>query len=509
MLRAAATVSSLTLFSRITGFVRDALIAALLGAGAVADAFFVSFKLANLLRRLFAEGAFNAGFIPMFARTLEGEGRQAARRLAEEAFSVMAAVLLLVVWAAELAMPWVVRAIATGFDPAGTRYALAVELSRITFPYLLCISLAALLSGVLNGIGRFAAAAFAPVLLNLCLITALLLAAAWLGMPGHLLAWGVLTAGVLQLLLVLVAAHRAGMAMRLRMPRITPRMRQLFRLVLPGAVGAGVYQLNLVVDTWFASHLPEGAVSYLFYADRLNQLPLGAVGVALGTALLPGLSRELRAGRREEGLFLQNRALEMAMLLTIPAAFALMAVGDEMVRGLFERGAFDAATTLATARALSAFALGLPAYVLIKILAPAFFAREDTVTPAGIAALCLCINVLLVLMLIGPLAHVGIALATALSNWINAALLAWILWRRGELVVDARLRARVPRILLSGGVMAAGLLLISRLGGSAFHPVVLVLLLVPTGLVLYFMAAQFSGAFDLRELRPALARSRS
>jgi len=503
ILRATATVGSLTLLSRVSGFARDALIAGMLGAGVVADAFFVAFKLANLLRRLFAEGAFNAGFVPLFARTLEGEGEGAARRLAEEAFSLMATILLFVVFAAELAMPWLVRALATGFDPAGPRYALAVELSRITFPYLLLISLAALVSGVLNGLGRFAAAAFAPVLLNLTLITALLLAAFLFGMPARLLAYGVLAAGVLQLALVLRAAARAGMVLRLRRPRITPRMRRLFQLVLPGALGAGVYQLNLVVDTWFASHLPEGAISYLFYADRLNQLPLGAVGVALGTALLPGLARALRAGHREAAHALQNRAIEIGMLLTLPAAAALIVVGEPIVRGLFERGAFDAATTRATAGALAAFATGLPAYVLIKILAPAFFAREDTATPAKIAALCLGLNVLLVLGLIGPLAHVGIALATGLSNWANAGLLAWVLWRRDALAPTPELRRRLLRMLLAAAVMAAVLLLVAELG-AGLHPLLLLAVILPSGVLTFFGAAQLLGAVDLRSLGAAL-----
>ncbi len=503
ILRATATVGSFTLLSRVTGFARDALIAAVMGAGAVADAFFVAFKLANLLRRLFAEGAFNAGFVPLFARTLEAEGEGAAKRVAEEAFSLMATILLFVVFAAELAMPWLVRLLATGFDPAGGRYALAVELSRITFPYLLLISLAALVSGVLNGLGRFAAAAFAPVLLNLTLITALLLAAFFFGMPAHLLAWGVLGAGVLQLALVLRAAARAGMSLRLRRPRFTPRMRRLFELVLPGALGAGVYQLNLIVDTWFASHLAEGAISYLFYADRLNQLPLGAVGVALGTALLPGLSRELRAGRMRDALALQNRAIEIGMLFTLPATAALIAVGEPIVRGLFERGAFDAATTAATAGALAAFATGLPAYVLIKILAPAFFAREDTATPAKIAAFCLLLNIVLVLALIGPLAHVGIALATGLSNWANAGLLAWLLWRRGALAIGAELRGRLLRMLLAALAMAALLLLVARLG-AALHPLLLLALILPTGIVAFFGAAQLLGAVDLRRLGAAL-----
>lgn len=504
LIRDAFTVGGLTLLSRVAGFVRDALTAAVLGAGAAADAFFVAFKLANLLRRLFAEGAFAAGFVPLFARTLEGEGPDEARRFAEEAAAWMASILLLVVIAAELAMPWLVRVLATGFDPAGERYALAVDLSRITFPYLAFVSLAALLSGVLNGLGRFAAAAFAPVLLNLFLIGALLLALA-LSLPAaHALAWGVFAAGIGQLALLALALHRARFALRPRLPRRSPRMARLFALVLPGAVGAGVYQLNLIVDTWFASHLEEGAVSWLFYADRLQQLPLGAVGVALGTALLPALSRHLRAGRVSEARETLNRALEFGMLLTLPAATALVVAAPPIVRGLFERGAFDAADSAATAAALSAFALGLPAYVGIKVLAPGYFAREDTRTPVRIAATCLLLNIVLVALLVGPLAHVGIALATALSNWINVALLARGLLQAGHLAPDRRLVRRLGAVLLSCLVMAAVLAALQQ--GLPLAPLPLLALLVAAGSVSYGAAALLTGALRAGELRALLSR---
>jgi len=319
LVRAAATVGSLTLLSRVLGFVRDAMIAAVLGAGAIADAFFVSFKLANLLRQLFAEGAFNAGFVPLFAKTLETEGRPAARAFAQDVLNVMAVTLLVVVCLAEIAMPWLVRVLAAGFDPQGGRFALAVELSRITFPYLALISLAALFSGVLNALGRFWVAAFAPALLNLVMITTLLLAWAHPGGPAHALAWGVTVAGCVQLAHVVWAAQRNGFLMLPRRPRMTPAVRRLLTLILPGVLGAGVYQINLVVDMFFASHLAAGSISYLFYADRLNQLPLGLIGVALGTALLPMLARQLRTGQTLAALAMQNRALEIGLLLTLPA----------------------------------------------------------------------------------------------------------------------------------------------------------------------------------------------
>jgi len=504
VMRDALIVGSATLISRVLGFVRDALTAAVLGAGVVGDAFFVAFKLANLLRRLFAEGAFAAGFVPLFARTLEAEGPEPARRFAEDAAAVLSTALLVVVLAAELAMPWLVRALATGFDPAGPRYALAVELSRITFPYLAFVSLTALLSGVLNGLGRFAAAAFAPVVLNLFMIAALLFALAADLSAAHALAWGVFAAGIGQLALLALALKRAGFLLRPRLPRWSPRMARLFALVLPGALAAGVYQINLLVDTWFASHLAPGAVSWLFYADRLQQLTLGAVGVALGTALLPALSRHLRAGRVGEAREALNRALEFGMLLTLPAATALVVAALPIVRGLFERGAFNVADSMATAAALSAFALGLPAYVTIKVLAPGHFAREDTKTPVRIAVACLLLNVALVALLVGPLGHVGIALATALSNWANALLLARSLLRRGDLAPDRRLFRRLGAILLSCALMAV--VLAGLRWGVRLPPLPQLALLLGAGLVSYALAALATGAVRTGELRALLAR---
>jgi putative peptidoglycan lipid II flippase len=503
--RAVATVGSMTLLSRVLGFVRDMLVAAFLGAGAAADAFFVAFKLANLLRRLFAEGAFNAGFVPMFARTLEAEGPEAARRFAHEAFAVMAVVLLGVVALAEIFMPWLVRALASGFEPGDLRYSLAVDLSRITFPYLMMISLAALVSGVLNSLGRFGSAAFAPVLLNIVLIAAILVAAAYDLSIAHALAWGVAAAGVVQLAWVLVAAARAEMRMVWVRPRMTERIGRLYRLVLPGAIGAGVYQLNLIVDTWFASHLPPGAVSWLFYADRLVQLPLGMIGIAIGTALLPALSRHVRAGRQSSAEHTMNRGLELGLFLTLPAAVALALISEPIIRVLFERGAFDAVDTSATAGALAAFAIGLPAYVLIKVLAPGYFAREDTATPVKIAALCLAANIGLILLVIEPLAHVGIALATAISNWINAGLLAIVLYRRGDLRFDERFLHRFPRLLVAALAMGAALVLM-KTGLAAMAPVLALAILVISGGAIFFATAQLSGGADLRELRALLAR---
>ncbi len=493
LVRAAAIVGSNTLLSRVLGFVRDVLMAGVLGAGVVSDAFFVAFKLANFLRRLFAEGAFNAAFVPLFAKTLESEGAGPARAFAAEALAGLVLVLALVVLAAELFMPQLVGLLASGYGPDDPRFALAVELSYITFPYIFFISLAALFAGVLNAVGRFGAAAFAPVLLNIVLIAALLLAHLHPRGPAHALAWGVALAGVLQLVWVARAAARQGFALPLRRPRWTPRVRRLSWLVLPGAVGAGVAQINMLVDLWFASHLPPGAQSYLFYADRLNQLPLGVVGIAVGTALLPLLSRQIGAGRAGEARGTLNRAIHLAMLLTLPAAAALLLVAEPIVTGLFERGAFDREASIATAATVEAFALGLPAYVLVKVLAPGFFAREDTRTPVVVAAVALVANVLLILVFIDQLAHVGIALATALANWINVTLLAALLWRAGYFAPDLSLVAGLARSAAATAVMALALLATARWGAS-LPDEALVVALVAVGGGVFAVAAVAVGA---------------
>jgi putative peptidoglycan lipid II flippase len=505
LIRSFATVSSYTLMSRVLGFVRDIMIAAILGAGPLADAFFVAFKLPNFLRRLFAEGAFNAGFVPLFAGTLEAEGKPAARDFAEQAQAVLLAILVPLVIVAIVAMPWLITVMAPGFEHGGERYQAAVELSRITFVYILFISLVALQGGVLNSLGRFAAAAAAPVVLNICMIGALLVSLWWLESPAVALAWGVAVSGLMQFLWLRLAVRRADMALGLRRPRWTPEIRRLFGLIMPGVLGAGVAQINLLADVFFASLLPTGAVSYLYFADRLNQLPLGVIGIAVGTALLPLLSRQIRAGAREDALASQNRALELALVLTLPCAFGLAVLSLPIIQVLFERGAFGPADSLATAQALAAYALGLPAYVLVKVLAPGFFARRDTRTPVKIAIVCLVANIVFILALLWPFAHVGIASATALAAWLNAGLLGFGLHRRGFLLPDARLRRRLPRIVLVSIAMGAALWLLQP-WLTPLPPALALAVLIALGGAIFFVLAQLSGALVVGELKASLAR---
>ena len=344
----------------------------------------------------------------------------------------------------------------------------------------------------------FAAAAATPIILNLCLICSLLLLSKYTETPGHALAIGLSAAGVIQFAWLVVALRRAGIALRLPRPRLTPRVKHMLIIIAPAALGAGIAQVNLVLDIIIASLLPEGAISFLYYADRINQLPLGVIGVAVGTALLPLLSRQLRSGEYEVAQHSQNRAIEGALLLTLPASAALMIMAEPLISVLFERGAFNNIATAASADALVAYAAGLPSFVMIKILVVGYFARQDTKTPVKIAMLCLVVNLFFNLVLMIPLGHVGIALATTLSGWLNAVLLAAGLHRRGYFIADSRLRSRIPRMFLATVAMLFGLWAIIGLleppDRSLGVGVGSIFALIISGVVIYALSARFLGA---------------
>lgn len=511
LMRAITAIGGFTMLSRVLGFVRDILIAAVLGAGATADCFFVAFRLPNLFRRLFAEGAFAAAFVPIFSGLLETDGRETAKKFANQAFSVLALLLVLFTAVFEMAMPWAIYGLAPGFDATPGKMELATELSRITFPYLLFISLVSLQSGVLNSQGRFSAAAAAPILLNLTLIAAMLSLPSVTETPGHALSWGVAAAGVVQFIWLAVHCRRAGLPVTFARPRLSPKVRLLGRRILPVVFGASLYQINLLIGTILATLLAEGAVSYLYYADRVTQLPLGVVGVAVGTALLPLLSRQIKAGDLEGALHSQNRGLEFALLLTLPAAVALMVIAEPVISVLFERGQFSAADSQATAATLTAYASGLPAYVLIRVLAPGFFAREDTVTPVRIAAASMAANIVLNIVLMQFLAYVGIALASSLAAWMNAILLWLFLRRRGAFKADGRLRARVPRILLSAALMAGVLGLVQAgIGGWLAGPTMMragaLTALIASGLAAFGLFAHLTRAAAFADIRALMRK---
>jgi putative peptidoglycan lipid II flippase len=505
LLRSVATVGSYTLLSRVMGFVRDILTAALLGAGPVADVFFVAQRLPNLFRSLFAEGAFSAAFVPLFAGTMAEHGKEAARAFAEDALAVLLVALLAFVVLGEIFMPLVMRMIAPGFGDDPAKFELAVALARITFPYLLFIALVALQGGVLNSVERFAAAAATPILLNLFLIAALLMTKKFAWQDGRALAWAITAAGLAQFLWLMFSCARAGLALRLPSPRMTPGVRRTLAIMGPGAFGAGVTQVNLLISTALASFLPSGSVSYLYYADRLNQLPLGVVGIAVGTAILPPLSRQLRLGDRPAAVATQNRGLELALLLTLPAAVALAVLANPIFTVLFQRGAFTPADTAATAAALAAYAAGLPAFVLVKVLAPGFFARHDTATPVKVAVAAVVVNLGLTMTLMQFLAHVGIALATTCAGWLNALTLLALLFKRGHFQLDRRARRNLPRIAVAALAMGAVLAVLRIAAAPAFAGPMLARMgvlagLIGAGLAAFAFLALVLGIADWRDL---------
>jgi putative peptidoglycan lipid II flippase len=508
--RGFATVGTMIILSRVLGFARDVLIAAVLGTSYAADAFFVAFRIPNMFRRLFAEGAFDSAFIPLFARRLHGDGPDAARLFAGQALSGLVVLHVAVTVLAEIAMPWLMLLLAPGFSSDPEKFRLAVLLARIALPYLAFMSVVALYTGVLNAFGRFAIAAFAPTLLNVVLIVVLLGFIASgsedQSAAGVALAWGIAASGLLPVIVVVAAAARLGMRISWQRPQLTPDMRRLVTLTLPGVVAGGMAQITVVISTIIAT-LQDRVVSWLYYADRLFQLPLGVIGVAIGVVLLPTLSHKLRSGDHDAVLASENRALEFALLLTLPSAVALFLAADPIMRVLFERGAFTAVDTRATASMLAALALGLPAYVMIKVLHPSFFAREDTKTPMIYAGIAMAANVILSLTLFLLIGATGIALATTLSGWLNVALLIGKLRERDGLVLDGIFKRRFAGILAASAAMAIVVFALVRLLEPWFAPenglIVqgpALLALVAAGLLTYLGAAHMFGAAQFRDL---------
>ncbi len=504
------TVGIWTLLSRVMGFVRDIMIAAYLGTGPVAEAFLVAFSLPNLFRRFFAEGAFNMAFVPMFSKKLEGG--EDPQRFAQDAFVGLGSILTVFTVIGVIFMPALVTLMASGY--LGTeRFHLAVYYGRIAFPYILFISLSALLSGVLNATGRFTAAAAAPVLLNIVFVVTLVVAGiscdctgiAGQSYLGSALAYAVPVAGIAQLALVWFAATRAGYTLHIGWPKITPELKRLAVIAAPAALAGGVVQINLLVGRQVASYF-DGAVAWLNYADRLYQLPLGVVGIAVGVVLLPDLSRRLRAGDTDGGRDAFNRASEISLALTIPAAVALMVIPLPLVSVLFERGAFTSDDTAATAVAVAIYGLGLPAFVLQKTLQPLFFAREDTKRPFYYALAAMVLNAALAIGLSPVIGFAAAAVGTTLTGWAMVVMLAvGTRTMNGAARLDARLKRRLWRIVLAAVGMGVILFLAATLMNSFFDVPTLrygaLLLLVLIGIISYFGLGQLLGAFQLSEFR--------
>ena len=456
MIRRMLTVGGLTLVSRATGFARDILLAAILGAGPAADAFFVALRLPNHFRAIFAEGAFNAAFVPAYARIREQGGSERAGIFADRVFTLLLASQGVLLVVALVFTPAVIDVLAPGFSRDPARFALAVDLTRITFPYLLLITLVTLYGGILNALHRFAAAAAAPIFLNLSMVVALLLAA-FFPTAGHAAAWGVLISGALQAILVGGDAWRSGVLPRFRRLELDADVRKFFRALGPATIGSAGVQLALFADTIIASFLPAGAISALYYADRINQLPIGVIGIAAGTVILPEMSRRIAAGDTVGAAHAQNRAVELTLLMTVPCLAAFFIIPELTMRALFMRGAFTGNDAIAAGRTLAAYAFGLLPFVLIRSTVATFFARGDTATPVKAALVAAAVNIGFKVLLMGPLAQVGLALATSIGAWINLCLVFWFAHRAGLAGVDDRLRGSIVRFAVAGVAVAAAL----------------------------------------------------
>jgi putative peptidoglycan lipid II flippase len=484
------TVGGYTLVSRLTGFASSIMLAAILGAGPLADAFFVALRLPNSFRAIFAEGAFNTAFVPAYAHVHGKGGETSARLFADRIFTLLflsQVVLLVVVW---LFMPQAMRILAPGFTDDPEQRRLAIELTRITFPYLLLITLVTLYGGMLNVMHRFASAAAASILLNLSMMAALALAA-FFPTAGHAAAWGVLISGFLQYFLLAGDLARHGGLPRFAPLKLDEDVRAFFRALGPATLGSMGTQVAVFADTIIATFLAAGALSALYYAERLYQLPIGVIGIAIGTVLLPEMSRRLTAGDHDGAVVAQRRALDFSLLFSVPFVAAFLTVPDLIMRAVFLRGAFTSADAAAAGATLAAYAVGLIPFVTIRSAVAAFYARRDTATPVNASLTGLAVNVFLKILLMGPLAQVGLALATAVGAWINLLLVLGFAVRAGYLEFDKALMSSLAKFAVAGVVLAAALWLTARLAAVQFaqlgslRDVTALLLLIAVGAIVY------------------------
>jgi putative peptidoglycan lipid II flippase len=516
LVRKFATVGGATLGSRIFGFARETLMAAALGTGPMADVFYAAFRFPNLFRRLFAEGAFNAAFVPLFSKEIEANGIEGAKRFSEEVFGVLFSALMIITIVMELAMPWLVEwVIAPGFADDPEKTSITIRMAAVMFPYLMCMSLTAMMSGMLNSLHHFFAAAIAPVFLNVVMIAALFYGL-WIGAEpltiAWYLSWSVLVAGILQLAVVYVGVRHAGINIGFRRPRMTSNVKRLLVLAVPAAVTGGITQINQIIGQAIASG-KEGAIAALQYADRIYQLPLGVVGVAVGVVLLPELARALKAGHLKEAANTQNRSIEFVLFLTLPAAAGLWILSEPIIRVLYERGAFSAENTDVVASILAIYGVGLPGFVLIKALQPGFYAREDTRTPMRFTMVSVVLNSVLAISLFPLIAERGIATAEAAAGWINTVLLFSTLLWRGDLTWEWALAKRLGLLLVATGIMWAALVYALSYAGpwlapevSLLHQVAALAVLLVLAMVVYFAAAFLIGGADMGMIRRNLKR---
>lgn len=505
MLKNILTVGSWTMLSRLLGLIRDQLLAAFLGAGSLQDAYQVAFRLPNMFRNLFGEGAFNAAFVPLFTATLTKKNQKEAQRFANESFSVLITILIIITILAEIFMPEIVKIIAPGFTVDKARYDEAVALSRITFPYMILICAAALVAGVLNSLHRFGVAAAAYVSFNIVGIAALIWLTPLMPNAAWAAAWGVTLSGFVQLGILLVAAWKAGMQIKLCLPKLTNDIRQLFKKMAPGIVGSGITQINLTISTIIATLLPAGSVSVMYFADRINQLPLGVLGAAAGTTLLPILTKALHNQDPNAAFDAQNKAIDYSLLLTLPAAFGLFSIATPIISTLFGHGAFTVKDVYFSAQSLQMYSIGLPAFVLIKVLSPGFFARGDTLTPVKIGVFTIFLNLILNLLFMKPLAHMGPPLANSLAAITNVVILAVILYKRDALSLPTSLIKRIVSMTGASLIMCLVLMSIMHLffmeipKQNILYRLFSVILLTSLGGLLYGIILHIFGVINLQQ----------
>lgn len=508
--RAIGSIGGLTMVSRVLGFARDMIGSRVLGASHANDAFNLAFLLPNIFRRLFAEGAFSSGFVPLFSRRLAAGGHEDAQAFSNEILAVFMPALLLVTIVFEIFMPGVLLLVVPEYGNVPGKLELAIELTRWTFPYLLFISLVALLSGVLNSLTRFAVAAFAPALLNIALIIALLVAPPDNIETVRYMAIAVLLGGIAQFLLCWVAVRQAGVRLHFGRPRMTPAVRELVVLILPATAAAGVYQISQLFYAYFSAKLGEGALTKLSYADRLNQLPLSIIGTALGVAILPAISQAIAKGEDTEAADVQARAFDLSMLLTLPATLALMVASGPIIGALYQGGEYTIEAARVTGNILAILVTGLPAYVLVKVLTPNFYARKDVKTPVRIAMGVLAAGIVANFILIPYMGIYSLATVTSASAWVNFGLLFVILHARGQFRMPAWLVSRVGKQLLAAVAMGASLYAVKIAAGDLFFGGVLERIvglgaLVGIGAIVYFAVAWMIGGMD-RQAIAALRR---
>lgn len=505
LIKSASTVGGLTLVSRILGYVRDILIATTLGAGILSDAFFVAFRLPNIFRALSAEGAFNAAFVPLVTGKIEENGKEKAMVFASHICSFMLFFLMAITILMQIFMPAIMQIMAPGFSDNPEKLGLTIDFARIVFPYLVFVSIVSLISGILNSIGRFAIAASAPIWLNICMILSIIFLSKFTQTPAHALCWGVVAAGFVQLAWLLFGAVKNGIYLKISIPKIDSDVKTLLKRMIPGIIGSGVTQINLLINTIIATTMAS-AVSYLYYADRLVQFPLAIIGTAMGTVLLPKLSKYIKQNDLVRSVSTQNNAIEITLLLTIPASAAFFIIAEPIIAVMFERGEFTRADTISTAKALAAYAFGLPAFVLIKIFAPVFFAHADTKTPVKIAAICVIFNISLGLTLINYIGFIGLAVATATTAWLNCSLLCYVLSRKNMYKTSEGLPWKVACIIISSVVMAFAINLVNQQFSSylelgLLYKITALVGLIMSGIIAFFAVAFTTKAISLKNLK--------